>query len=591
MTASADASGESHRRRAVRAALALLLLLGAALRVEARSPVAQEAQPTMRELVERLVDRPPSGARLETSRSVLAELAERPDGALEAQVRLALGNDLIALERFADAREHLVVAQRLAREHEDRTTLAHSSWVLGLVAFRIGEFESGVAWSAEGADVAEAIGRRDILWRCANVQGLILERTGDQTGALRSFQRGLAAATESSDVEGEATLFTNIGIARMNLGELEEARRSFLHVRDLEIGAGLPEGSASTLSNLGDVSYLLDEFDPALEYHQAALRMKEEAGSGVELAYSYHSLGAIHYSRGEYAEGLAFLERALELRRRHGLLPEQVETLMAMAEFFALTDEDEKASEAVRQSLEIADVVDMRGRLSEIFVALASVYEQQGDFEAALRTAREAWDLEREQRLGESRREYARFQAELDSKDQERRIAALEREREVRQLELDQDRMALDHERQVRGFLVAGSLSLAAAAIAGWGAWALLRRTHRALVVAEAAARRHAVELEAAADRIEGLEGLLPICAQCKSIRDDEGAWHALETYFTDHSEASFTHGLCPTCADECLADVELKPFHGASPAAESRSETPSPVEADRSPGEGESTA
>lgn len=44
------------------------------------------------------------------------------------------------------------------------------------------------------------------------------------------------------------------------------------------------------------------------------------------------------------------------------------------------------------------------------------------------------------------------------------------------------------------------------------------------------------------------LEGLLPICAACKKIRDSEQRWHSLESYIHDHSMAEFTHGLCPDC-------------------------------------------
>ena len=48
---------------------------------------------------------------------------------------------------------------------------------------------------------------------------------------------------------------------------------------------------------------------------------------------------------------------------------------------------------------------------------------------------------------------------------------------------------------------------------------------------------------------IKLLHGLLPICASCKKIRDDTGSWNVLESYICEHSEAAFTHGLCPECA------------------------------------------
>jgi len=44
------------------------------------------------------------------------------------------------------------------------------------------------------------------------------------------------------------------------------------------------------------------------------------------------------------------------------------------------------------------------------------------------------------------------------------------------------------------------------------------------------------------------LEGLLPICSVCKSIRNEAGAWEPLETFISSRSDADFTHGLCPRC-------------------------------------------
>jgi hypothetical protein len=48
--------------------------------------------------------------------------------------------------------------------------------------------------------------------------------------------------------------------------------------------------------------------------------------------------------------------------------------------------------------------------------------------------------------------------------------------------------------------------------------------------------------------RVQSLEGLLPICAYCKKIRDKGGAWHTIESYIEDHSTAEFSHGICPEC-------------------------------------------
>jgi DNA-binding response OmpR family regulator len=58
-------------------------------------------------------------------------------------------------------------------------------------------------------------------------------------------------------------------------------------------------------------------------------------------------------------------------------------------------------------------------------------------------------------------------------------------------------------------------------------------------------------ELEEALSRVKQLEGIIPICMYCKKIRDDHNSWQQLEAYITEHSEAMFSHGLCPHCAEE----------------------------------------
>ena len=65
-------------------------------------------------------------------------------------------------------------------------------------------------------------------------------------------------------------------------------------------------------------------------------------------------------------------------------------------------------------------------------------------------------------------------------------------------------------------------------------------------------------------ERVKQLEGILPICSGCKSIRDQEGNWVQLEGYISTHSTAQFSHGFCPVC---------LKAYYGDLPALD---QTPS---------------
>ena len=54
--------------------------------------------------------------------------------------------------------------------------------------------------------------------------------------------------------------------------------------------------------------------------------------------------------------------------------------------------------------------------------------------------------------------------------------------------------------------------------------------------------------LEDALARVKQLQGLLPICSYCKKIRDDQNYWQQVENYISEHSEAQFSHSICPDC-------------------------------------------
>lgn len=72
-------------------------------------------------------------------------------------------------------------------------------------------------------------------------------------------------------------------------------------------------------------------------------------------------------------------------------------------------------------------------------------------------------------------------------------------------------------------------------------------------------------QLEDALKDVKSLSGLLPICGSCKKIRDDNGYWNQIESYIADHSEAEFSHGVCPECAKKLYPEVYKKMYPESS--------------------------
>lgn len=90
--------------------------------------------------------------------------------------------------------------------------------------------------------------------------------------------------------------------------------------------------------------------------------------------------------------------------------------------------------------------------------------------------------------------------------------------------------------------------------------WLVLSEINSSLQAANA-------DLESALAEVRQLRGIIPICASCKKIRDDQGFWHRVEAYVEDHSDAQFSHGICPECRDELYPSLsaELKKEKGSA--------------------------
>jgi hypothetical protein len=76
---------------------------------------------------------------------------------------------------------------------------------------------------------------------------------------------------------------------------------------------------------------------------------------------------------------------------------------------------------------------------------------------------------------------------------------------------------------------------------------------------AETDKERLIVQLQETLDKVKTLKGLIPICASCKKIRDDRGYWNQIEVYIREHSDADFSHGMCPECMKKWYPDYSMR--------------------------------
>jgi hypothetical protein len=85
------------------------------------------------------------------------------------------------------------------------------------------------------------------------------------------------------------------------------------------------------------------------------------------------------------------------------------------------------------------------------------------------------------------------------------------------------------------------------------------------------------VALQEALSEMKTLRGFLPTCSHCKKIKDQAGAWRQIEEYIQSHTEATFSHGICPSCAQEHYGEYLKGRGKGQSNAPSEQGRTTSP--------------
>ncbi len=376
--------------------------------------------------------------------------------------------------------------------------------------------------------------KRDDLRRMGlNALGVASMFKKDFSEARRRFLEALEITRSQKDVDNEIGILSNLGMIHLSQGHYELALQAYLSILRKIRAEGLPVSQAATLNNLAVAHHYLDQFDEASEAFEAAARICSSDGDHVEELKARINLAQSQLRSGHLEAAQTACQRADDLQQKQEI-PELLGSLLAVkAEIELKRGKVEEALELTGKALE---TVDSKAR-QEDYLGLLST---RGECLEALKQWTEAGECFKQAQ-------------ELAQK-------------------LGRDREALNtSEALARLNAAAGNYEEAA----HWYRETLLQ--HRELFSKEAARMRsealvrHQTEmaihekklleelneellesnqkLHEALAQVRTLRGLLPICSSCKKIRDDDGYWTQIENYVSAHSEAQFSHGLCPNCS------------------------------------------
>jgi len=481
----------------------------------------------------------------------------------------------------------LVDSLRLAG---DRTPRLAEAWrSLGEAFQTAGQLDSSLLAHREAVRLAVRLPESKVKGDILSSMGSLMLRANQNDSALFYVQRAREMRFRMGDTIGALRTWNNTGSAHYQLGNYEQALTAFVEAlsgRQMERDT---VGMARVLTNIGKVYEDWGQFERAEARLQEAVLFARASKSPTILGYALNALAQVYVGRGEYALAFRTVEASMaayssrsprvstvdslggwrlnavvraEAMLRQGRAREVIPLLdsvavtsqgngnirsvaraqMLLGEAYAQLGQLPRARDLLRRSYELSRSVEQRVFMLQALERLSSVEERAGNAPASLRALRTATAL-RDTIFDRSTAE--RLAAEETRVERDRQL------RENAALRAAQREQAAVIARQ----RITVSLVLVILVLSAVLVFVLVRFNRRGRAREEALARTNE-ELRHALSDVRTLTGLIPICASCKRVRDDQGYWQAVESYVSSHSEATFSHAICQSCGPELYGEL-----------------------------------
>lgn len=410
----------------------------------------------------------------------------------------ALGN-LFWYKSPAKTRFYSYKALELSTELGDTSGMILALKSLGVASYLEGQYDEALSLNMDCLRLAETVDDKQNIAGALNNIGIIYGSWKQYDEAFRSYERSLDISTALQDTIAIVRSINNMGWIKKEQSDYDEAIDYFRRALAISEKIGDPLSVASTQNNMGEIYFVMGDYDEALVYHLSTLAIVENAGMEERVAWSYHNLAKDYEHLGRFGEAERLFQKSLYRAQSSHLMELVKENTLAMSNFYSKRGQYQRALDYYKQFSAAKDSL-----LNE----------------------------STSQQLAEIKTRY-----EMDKKEQE--LELLRHKEKIQSLQVA--RLNKD-----RGRLIVVVLSVGTIAVGVLFINQMIRKRKR--------------ELEEALGQIKRLRGLLPICAHCKKIRDDQGYWNQLETYISENSEVVFSHGICPQCMETLYPEYSDSP-------------------------------
>ncbi len=370
---------------------------------------------------------------------------------------------------------------------------AKSCNTLGTISLESGNFTEAMSYCRKSMEISEELEDKSGMATAHGTFANVYWAQGMIDKALEHIYEALRLKQENGSGKDElASCYINIGACYSTLNRLDLAQSSFEIAQKIFEGSGNRNKMSYLYHNIGAVYVRKEELDEAREYFRKALDIREDLGDKKGIASTLGNLGSLHEDLGDNESALDFFIRSLELYEEIGNKRGIANTCASIGGIYTALGRLDEAEELISRGLSITRKLKIKDWEILCLEKIIDLYEAKGDLQKALSYSRELNTCVEEHLNEKSMEKIAGLQVQFETEKKEKE-AEIYRLKNVELSEMnDQLRDALAH--------------------------------------------------------VKTLQGMFPICASCKKVRDDDGYWQQIESYISEHSDAKFSHGLCPEC-------------------------------------------
>ncbi len=416
--------------------------------------------------------------------------------------------------KYAEQAHQLCISGKFS-SHPYKEGLANSLNVMCEMNLIHGNTQLSMELSEKAMALYKAQNNLDGQAKVLSIQGYTYFVTGNYPKAIDSLLISLQLARETANLAQQGRTLSFLATAYNYSGDEEKSVETF--EKSIEISSRVNDEItlALTYNNMAMGFSEMGKNDEALNCSQKSLKLCDKLGlDGLKIPF-LDTIGNIYMEIKDYTQAEKYFSDVINQLRNSNLFQHvHMVSLLNLGRIHLELGKEESAISYLIHALKIAEEMDSKLEQFRIHRLLSESYEKKTEFK-------------------ESLLHYKKFQSI------EKMVYNQEGFEKIQNLELAHKKETAVKEAEIYQ----------------------LKNVELKQKMKEMS--RLNSELQKAFDEIKTLKGIIPICSGCKKIRDDSGYWNRIESYIQKHSEAEFSHGMCPECLDEYYGKedwyIELK--------------------------------